>query len=309
MASSNSPCAACKFLRRKCTPECMFAPYFPADQPQKFANVHKVFGASNVQKLLAELPVNHREDAVNSLAYEAETRRRDPVYGCVGLISILQQRLKILQCELQSAHKELALYQGMAMQTQQTMGVPGFPVAQPVPGGILPLSLNQPPSSMEDQNKMAQIMGIPTTGGSLAIREPGRQNNNDTTQQLFNPEQLITAAAAVTREQQEMIRALEVQQQQHRHDVRFDVGKGSSSGVGVIGFTPNNATPQVVSPCPLLGNFDGGFSHHHFQNQLSLQPQQVLALKEHQMQEQEPPEEHPQGLNGKGEGEPHETSG
>ncbi|KAJ6419933.1 hypothetical protein OIU84_029949 [Salix udensis] len=82
MSSSNSPCAACKFLRRKCTQECVFAPYFPPDQPQKFASVHKVFGASNVAKLLNELNAAQREDAVNSLAYEAEERLRDPVYGC-----------------------------------------------------------------------------------------------------------------------------------------------------------------------------------------------------------------------------------
>lgn len=47
-----SPCAACKLLRRRCAEDCVFAPYFPADQPHKFASVHKVFGASNVNKLL-----------------------------------------------------------------------------------------------------------------------------------------------------------------------------------------------------------------------------------------------------------------
>ncbi|KAK7823328.1 lob domain-containing protein 36 [Quercus suber] len=112
MSSSNSPCAACKFLRRKCTQECVFAPYFPPDQPQKFANVHKVFGASNVAKLLNELNAAQREDAVNSLAYEAEARLRDPVYGCVGLISILQHRLKQVQTDLYNAKKELATYIG-----------------------------------------------------------------------------------------------------------------------------------------------------------------------------------------------------
>ncbi|KAJ4828376.1 hypothetical protein Tsubulata_017830 [Turnera subulata] len=112
MSSSNSPCAACKFLRRKCTPECVYAPYFPPDQPQKFASVHKVFGASNVAKILNELPTAQREDAVNSLAYEAEERLRDPVYGCVGLISILQHRLKQLQADLNTAKKELASYIG-----------------------------------------------------------------------------------------------------------------------------------------------------------------------------------------------------
>ncbi|KAL2495413.1 LOB domain-containing protein 36-like [Forsythia ovata] len=92
--------------------DCVFAPYFPPDNPQKFTNVHKVFGASNVAKLLNELNASHREDAVNSLAYEAEYRLRDPVYGCVGLISILQHKLKQVQHDLDNAKKELATYIG-----------------------------------------------------------------------------------------------------------------------------------------------------------------------------------------------------
>ncbi|KAH0745323.1 hypothetical protein AABB24_019471 [Solanum stoloniferum] len=111
--SSNSPCAACKFLRRKCQPECVFAPYFPPDQPQKFANVHKVFGASNVTKLLNELQPHQREDAVNSLAYEADMRLRDPVYGCVGVISLLQHQLRQLQMDLSCAKSELSKYQNL----------------------------------------------------------------------------------------------------------------------------------------------------------------------------------------------------
>ncbi|CAL5406849.1 protein ASYMMETRIC LEAVES 2 [Camellia sinensis] len=115
MTSSSSssnlpPCAACKFLRRKCLPECVFAPYFPAEHPQKFANVHKVFGASNVTKLLNELQPHQREDAVNSLAYEADMRLRDPVYGCVGVISLLQHQLLQLQIDLTCAKSELSKY-------------------------------------------------------------------------------------------------------------------------------------------------------------------------------------------------------
>ncbi|XP_049393084.1 protein ASYMMETRIC LEAVES 2-like [Solanum stenotomum] len=111
--SSYSPCAACKFLRRKCQPECVFAPYFPPDQPQKFANVHKIFGASNVTKLLNELQPHQREDAVNSLAYEADMRLRDPVYGCVGVISLLQHQLRQLQLDLSCAKSELSKYQNV----------------------------------------------------------------------------------------------------------------------------------------------------------------------------------------------------
>ncbi|KAH1132150.1 hypothetical protein AAZX31_05G004500 [Glycine max] len=107
---SNSPCAACKFLRRKCMPDCIFAPYFPPEEPHKFANVHKIFGASNVSKLLNEVQPHQREDAVNSLAYEAEARIKDPVYGCVGAISVLQKQVLRLQKELDATNADLIRY-------------------------------------------------------------------------------------------------------------------------------------------------------------------------------------------------------
>ncbi|KAK4276376.1 hypothetical protein QN277_019332 [Acacia crassicarpa] len=110
--TAKPPCAACKIQRRKCTPECMFAPYFPADNPRKFACVRKVFGASNVTKILNDVSVVQREDAVRSLAYEADARLQDPVYGCVGIISGLQLRLNQLQSELIDVRKELAAYMG-----------------------------------------------------------------------------------------------------------------------------------------------------------------------------------------------------
>ncbi|XP_042483412.1 LOB domain-containing protein 4 [Macadamia integrifolia] len=102
-----SPCAACKLLRRRCAQDCVFAPYFPADEPQKFANVHKVFGASNVNKMLQELPLHQRGDAVSSMVYEANARVRDPVYGCVGAISSLQQQIDVLQTQLALAQAEV----------------------------------------------------------------------------------------------------------------------------------------------------------------------------------------------------------
>ncbi|KAL3640106.1 hypothetical protein CASFOL_011910 [Castilleja foliolosa] len=107
---SNPPCAACKFLRRKCLPGCIFAPYFPPEEPTKFANVHKIFGASNVSKLLNEILPHQREDAVNSLAYEAEARLKDPVYGCVGAISVLQRQVIQLQKELDATNADIMRY-------------------------------------------------------------------------------------------------------------------------------------------------------------------------------------------------------
>ncbi|OWM69921.1 LOB domain-containing protein 12-like [Punica granatum] len=107
----NSPCASCKLLRRRCTKDCIFAPYFPSDDPHRFAIVHKVFGASNVSKMLQELPVHQRVDAVNSLVYEANARVRDPVYGCVGAISYLQNQVAQLQMQLAVAQAEILCIQ------------------------------------------------------------------------------------------------------------------------------------------------------------------------------------------------------
>lgn len=90
----SGPCGACKFLRRKCVPGCIFAPYFDSEQgAAHFAAVHKVFGASNVSKLLLHIPVHKRLDAVVTICYEAQARLRDPVYGCVAHIFSLQQQV------------------------------------------------------------------------------------------------------------------------------------------------------------------------------------------------------------------------
>ncbi|KAJ4751041.1 hypothetical protein LUZ62_085446 [Rhynchospora pubera] len=102
-----TPCAACKLLRRRCTQDCPFSPYFSPHEPHKFASVHKVFGASNVSKLLMEVPESQRADAANSLIYEATLRLRDPVYGCMGTISALQQQVQLLEAELQVVRAEI----------------------------------------------------------------------------------------------------------------------------------------------------------------------------------------------------------
>ncbi|EEE58325.1 hypothetical protein OsJ_09418 [Oryza sativa Japonica Group] len=58
-----SPCGACKFLRRKCAAECVFAPYFCAeDGAAQFAAIHKVFGASNAAKLLQQVAPGDRSE-------------------------------------------------------------------------------------------------------------------------------------------------------------------------------------------------------------------------------------------------------
>ncbi|KAF5766020.1 putative transcription factor AS2-LOB family [Helianthus annuus] len=58
--------------------------------------------------MLEEMPVHLRADAVDSLYYEAKCRIQDPVYGCVGIISSLQQQIQIAQSQLAKAQAELS---------------------------------------------------------------------------------------------------------------------------------------------------------------------------------------------------------
>ncbi|KAI3470772.1 hypothetical protein Pfo_027435 [Paulownia fortunei] len=109
MTGLGSSCGACKFLRRRCTPECVFAPYFCYEQAAShFAAVHKVFGASNVSKLLLHLPVHSRSDAAITLSYEALARMQDPVYGCVAHIFALQQQVASLEEEIEMIGSQMA---------------------------------------------------------------------------------------------------------------------------------------------------------------------------------------------------------
>ncbi|RZC76502.1 hypothetical protein C5167_000618 [Papaver somniferum] len=102
-----TPCAACKILRRRCGEKCLLAPYFPPTEPLKFTTAHRVFGASNITKMLQELPESQRVDAVSSMVYEANSRMRDPVYGCAGTICQLHKQVSDLQAQLAKSQAEI----------------------------------------------------------------------------------------------------------------------------------------------------------------------------------------------------------
>ncbi|KAK9108741.1 hypothetical protein Sjap_016801 [Stephania japonica] len=291
--ASNSPCAACKFLRRKCIPDCPFAPYFPPDNPVKFTNVHKVFGASNVSKLLSELHTHaQKEDAVNSLAYEAQARLEDPVYGCVGLITNLSRQLSRVQQDLYSAKLELSQYLGpnaMAMS----------PIIQPTSNPYVIQQYqhhhqaNASPSmgaaayGIQPPHHMSMGMGLAVGGPSqphFIVREPYHRRIDYEAQQL---------AVAYAREQ-ELMRNLEQQQQlqaqqrqQHQHQqqqqqqidlVRYQnyIGGFDASGVAEL----NNQVQAVhvsdgmTNTVPII-NFDSQFQ----------QQQQINESEEQQAQE------------------------
>ncbi|KAL6648462.1 hypothetical protein ACP70R_012686 [Stipagrostis hirtigluma subsp. patula] len=148
------PCGACKFLRRKCVSGCIFAPYFDSEQgAAHFAAVHKVFGASNVSKLLLQIPAHKRLDAVVTICYEAQARLRDPVYGCVAHIFALQQQVVNLQAELTYLQAHLA--------TLELPSPPPLPAPPQMPMPA-PFSISDLPSATN----------IPTTVDLSALFDP-----------------------------------------------------------------------------------------------------------------------------------------
>ncbi|XP_049409287.1 LOB domain-containing protein 15 [Solanum stenotomum] len=155
-----TPCAACKLLRRRCAQECPFSPYFSPHEPQKFASVHKVFGASNVSKMLMEVPESQRADTANSLVYEANVRLRDPVYGCMGAISSLQQQVQALQAELNVIRAEIIKYNT----TTTALLIPSSHITSLLSSGAVSIATPLPPltilpstiSSTHDANMYTQ---------------------------------------------------------------------------------------------------------------------------------------------------------
>ncbi|XP_028767601.1 LOB domain-containing protein 25-like [Neltuma alba] len=107
-AKPHQPCAACRMLRRRCDAKCLLAPYFPADQLDKFAVVHRVFGASNVIKMIQMVEETKREDAVKAIVYEAMARVRDPVYGSAGAIQQLQKMVQELKMEVETMNARVS---------------------------------------------------------------------------------------------------------------------------------------------------------------------------------------------------------
>ncbi|XVF09168.1 hypothetical protein REPUB_Repub07fG0068400 [Reevesia pubescens] len=107
---TTTACAACKYRRQKCIPECLLAPYFPSDQTQVFQNAHKLFGVSNIVKLLKSLDPSQHAEAMRSIKYQANVRDRFPVYGCLGIIQQLYHQIQQLEEEFHAVLAQLEMY-------------------------------------------------------------------------------------------------------------------------------------------------------------------------------------------------------
>ncbi|KAH7533162.1 hypothetical protein FEM48_Zijuj04G0101100 [Ziziphus jujuba var. spinosa] len=98
-AGAQPACAACKHQRKKCQEGCILAPYFPAERSREFQAVHKVFGVSNVTKMVKNIREEDRRRAVDSLVWEACCRQKDPVLGPYSEYKKVYEELKMYKSE------------------------------------------------------------------------------------------------------------------------------------------------------------------------------------------------------------------
>ncbi|KAH1263002.1 LOB domain-containing protein 12 [Glycine max] len=74
----------------------------------KFAIVHKVFGCSNVTKMLKVILISRSSSSPKRRCSEQFSARvTNPVYGCVGIISYLESQVSELQKQLAVAQAEI----------------------------------------------------------------------------------------------------------------------------------------------------------------------------------------------------------
>ncbi|XP_008779803.3 LOB domain-containing protein 11-like [Phoenix dactylifera] len=107
-------CAACKYQRRKCNPDCTLAPYFPADQQRQFLNAHRLFGVSNILKIIRHLDPVQRAEAMRSIIFQSNARAHDPVGGCYRIILELERQLERDSAELALVLRQLAICRAQA---------------------------------------------------------------------------------------------------------------------------------------------------------------------------------------------------
>ncbi|XP_028778737.1 LOB domain-containing protein 22-like [Neltuma alba] len=112
--NNNQACAACKYQRKKCAPDCILAPYFPHDRQRQFLNAHKLFGVRNITRIIENLDPHSRNEAMRSIIYQSDMRAADPVGGCYRHIQELVAQIQYHEAELELILQQLAVFRAQA---------------------------------------------------------------------------------------------------------------------------------------------------------------------------------------------------
>ncbi|KAJ0090073.1 hypothetical protein Patl1_13479 [Pistacia atlantica] len=176
-------CAACKHQRKKCDGSCELAPYFPASRYGEFQHAQKLFGISNIQKIINSVEPNQRHAAAESILMEGNIRHNDPVHGCVGVVCKLQSQIDLYQSQLNALNQQLNFFREREKQklfehftkgsSSSSLLTPqqiqndfdAFNLQPPTPPAHLPASIYNYQSTMEEGEdvKPFDLQGIDLT--------------------------------------------------------------------------------------------------------------------------------------------------
>ncbi|KZV56516.1 LOB domain-containing protein 27-like [Dorcoceras hygrometricum] len=185
-SGSGQACAACKYQRRRCTSECVLAPFFPADQMKMFQNVHRLFGVKNIVNTLRELDPDQKAIAMKSMKFQATMRDKYPVYGCLVEIQQLSYQIQLAEEELQAVLQQLAYYRQSQQQemspTNDYLSQLQLAVAPP-PAGIPAMPVLRQENVPPDYGPVRAA--LPVASYSNAEYLDSRENNGLWVQQQY----------------------------------------------------------------------------------------------------------------------------
>ncbi|CAH8343372.1 unnamed protein product [Eruca vesicaria subsp. sativa] len=129
--TTNQACAACKYQRRKCAPDCLLAPYFPHDRHRQFLNAHRLFGVSNITKIIKDLSPPEKDAAMHTIMFQSDARANDPIEGCYSIIRKLQYEIQCNKNELDMVLQQLALFRDRANNHHHHYQEPHIQIQEP----------------------------------------------------------------------------------------------------------------------------------------------------------------------------------
>ncbi|CAL0299016.1 unnamed protein product [Lupinus luteus] len=151
---SNKACAACKYQRRRCSKDCPLAPYFPSNKPKTFSNAHRLFGVSNIIRILNQVKPHEKDETMKSIIFESDIRAKFPAEGCYGLTAYYN-------CVINEAMEELKYIKMLLANCKQPSQVNQHHTLLPlVPTmSLLPIYNHDEDASLFDTN-LGHVYGV-----------------------------------------------------------------------------------------------------------------------------------------------------
>ncbi|KAK9275733.1 hypothetical protein L1049_023001 [Liquidambar formosana] len=168
-------CASCKHQRKRCDEYCLLAPYFPASRYQDYVSVHRLFGLSNILRIMSVVQPSQRQITAETLMMQGIIWRSDPISGCLGYARFLQAQIDYHFRELEFVNQQLRFFrereqlQQQKMQLESLFATPSFSL---LPGAVQQFGhLASQPSSSSSIPPLPQ----PGAGSSQPVVPPEQQ--------------------------------------------------------------------------------------------------------------------------------------